>query len=167
MPQFGQEPLGVVLGVAELRDYAAGQRSGRGRRLQETALTLPEVAQIADVEYRTLHTWVKRGLLDPGVRRSQGTGTPNLFGREDAVAARILADLRRAGLSMDLLDRAATELRRSRGALAEPAVLLVNGSAEVFADTEAAAAALDRPGLSLVYRTREALELVREASAVD
>src|SRR5688572_4673054 len=103
-------------------------------RMSERALTLPEVARIVGIEYRTLHTWVKRGLLRPTLRRSAGTGTPNLFGVRDAVGARVLADLRRAGLSMDVLRSASQALRDSGEALEHPAVLLVNGSVEVFPD---------------------------------
>lgn len=95
--------------------------------MSQTALTLPELARIVGVEYPTLHTWVRRGLLEPSVRRSEGTGTPNLFGTGDAVAARVLADLRRAGLSMDVLECAGQALRDSAEALEHPAVLLVNG----------------------------------------
>ena len=128
--------------------------------MEDTAFTLPQLAEIAEVEYRTLHTWVKRGLLAPGVRESAGTGTPNLFGREDAVAARVLADLRRAGLSMGALELAGEALRAHREVTQRPAILLVNGTVEVYPDGPSAADALDRPGLSLVYRTQDALERV-------
>jgi DNA-binding transcriptional MerR regulator len=140
---------------------------GRRPRLQQPAFTLPQLAEIAEVEYRTLHTWVARGLLRPSLRRSAGTGTPNLFGAQDAVAARVLADLRRAGLSMDVLECAGEALRDSAPALDQPAVLLVNGAVEVFPDAPSAAGALDRPGLSLVYRTREALERVTAVLSTD
>jgi DNA-binding transcriptional MerR regulator len=135
--------------------------------LTRTGLTLPELAEVADVEYRTLHTWVKRGLVEPSVRRSAGTGTANLFSGTDAVAARVLADLRRAGLSMATLERASEALRENDRLLDRPGVLLVNGKVEVFSNTTSAAAALDRPGVSLVYRTREALERVAAALPTD
>lgn len=131
--------------------------------MSDSGVTLPRLAEIAGVEYRTLHTWVKRGLLHPSVRQSEGTGSPNLFAAQDAVVARVLADLRRAGLSMEVLEHAADALRKSGEPLDRPAVLLVNGSVEVFPDAPSAAGALDRPGLSLVYRTREALERVARA----
>jgi len=131
--------------------------------LAQTGLTLPQLAAVVDVEYRTLHTWVKRGLVEPSVRRSTGTGTSNLFSGADAVAARVLADLRRAGLSMATLERASGALRENRGYLDRPRMLLVNGKVELFSDAASAAAALDRPGVSLVYRTRDALERVSAA----
>jgi hypothetical protein len=58
---------------------------------------------------------------------------------------------------MDALERAAEALRSSEESLDRPAVLLVNGHVEVVPDAGSVARALDRPGLSLVYRTREAL----------
>ena len=135
--------------------------------MARTALTLPELAEIAEVEYRTLHTWVKRGLVQPSVRRSGGTGTANLFDQADAVAARVLADLRRAGLSMEAIERAGAALRQNHDCLDSPGVLLVNGKVEFFRDLESATGALDRPGVSLVYRTQEAVERLRVEASKD
>lgn len=130
--------------------------------MPERIWTLPQVADVAEVEYRTLHTWLKRGLLTASVRHSIGTGTPNLFSDEDAVAARVLADLRRAGLSMEVLGRASEALRQAPEALSEPRIVVVNGAVDVVEDASAAAEAVDRPGLSMVYRTLEALRRVEE-----
>lgn len=122
------------------------------------SFTLPELSKALDVQYRTLHSWVERGLLEPGVRRSKGTGTPNLFSRQDAVMACILAELRAAGVKFDLLAQAAQQLRETDCALEEEAFMLVNGDVRIVFDSDAAAAELLRGGLTLAYNTGVALQ---------
>lgn len=90
--------------------------------------TLPELASLVDVEYRTLHTWVRRGLLAASNRQAQGSGTRNVFDHRDALDAYVLADLRRAGLELSKLEEVATTLRASRGERENrEKVLLING----------------------------------------
>lgn len=127
-------------------------------------MTLPELAQLVGIEYRTLHTWVRRGLLRPSLRASSGTGTANLFGFGDAVAAQILADLRRGGLGFDQLERAAEALAEHPAALCQPALLVINGSAQLLPSRNDAADALG-DGLTLVYDTSAALARVEHALA--
>lgn len=122
------------------------------------SFTLPELSKALDVRYRTLHSWVERGLLKPGIRRSKGTGTPNLFSRQDAVMACILVELRSAGVKFELLSQAADRLRHTEDALSHEAFMLVNGDVRIVFDRNAAAAALGRGGLTLAYNTGTALE---------
>jgi len=80
------------------------------------------------VEYRTLHSWLQRGLLRPSVQESSGIGVPNLFSVEDTVRVKVIADLRSSGLSFDRLGQAVTELDAHPDALTDGAMVLVNGS---------------------------------------
>jgi DNA-binding transcriptional MerR regulator len=95
-------------------------------------LTLPQVAEIAEVEYARLHSWLKRGFLQPSVQISTGTGSPNLFSGKDALQARILADLDRAGVSFKSLQKTAEKLNANRQFLESDGVLSVNGSVELL-----------------------------------
>lgn len=122
------------------------------------SFTLPELSKAFDVHYRTLHSWVERGLLKPGVSRSTGTGTPNRFSRQDAVMVCILSELRDAGVKFELLTQAAERLRMTDSALEEEALMLVNGDVRIVFDNEDAASALERGGLTLAYNTGTALE---------
>jgi DNA-binding transcriptional MerR regulator len=115
------------------------------------ALTLPEVAEIVEVEYRTLHTWVRRGLLQPSQRSASGTGTPNLFSAQDAVTAKVLADLRRGGIAIDELARVSDALQAHREPLTEDSILLLNGQVDVVADAKSAVHALRQDALTLAY----------------
>jgi len=117
----------------------------------KSGLTLPEVAEIVDVEYRTLHTWVRRGLLQPSLRSSSGTGTPNLFTARDAVAAKVLADLRRDGIAIDQLARVSDALQAHHDALTEDSILLLNGRVDVVADAQSAVQALQQDAVTLAY----------------
>ena len=119
-------------------------------------LTLPQVAEIVDVEYRTLHSWLKRGLLRPSCQQSSGIGVPNLFSRQDVVQAKVIADLRHYGVSFERLSEAAAKLDAHPGALSTGAAVLVNGSVSVV-DEDEAAAAIKGESLTLVYNTAYAI----------
>jgi DNA-binding transcriptional MerR regulator len=123
-------------------------------------LTLPQVAEIVGVEYRTLHSWLKRGLLRPSAQQSSGTGSPNLFETDDLVHAKVIADLRNYGLAFDRLGEAAEKLGAYPGALTDGAAVLVNGSVTVMAEADAGAA-IRGESLTLVYNTKHAVDDVR------
>ena len=124
------------------------------------AYTLPQLSKTLDIQYRTLHSWVERDLLQPGVQRSTGTGTRNLFSAQDAVMAGILVELRAAGVNFDLLEQAAERLRDTDGALCREAFMLVNGDVKIVFDRDEAAAALARGGLTLAFNTGDVLAKV-------
>lgn len=119
-------------------------------------LTLPELAKAIDVQYRTLHSWLVRGLIRPSLQASRGTGVPNLFTFDDAVRAKVIADLRRWGVSFERVLEAARELDDHPEALDTGAMVLVNGAVSVV-DAKGAAAALERESLTLVYNTAHAV----------
>jgi len=125
-------------------------------------LTLPQVANTVGVEYRTLHSWLQRGLIEPSIQRSRGTGVPHLFNREDVVKAKVITDLRQAGVSFELLAEAASSLDGHPTALVDGAVVLVNGSVSVV-DPDRAAAAISGEVLTLVYNVGYAIQLVDDA----
>jgi DNA-binding transcriptional MerR regulator len=70
--------------------------------------TLPEIAKRLDVEYRTLQSWVERGLISPTVE-SGGAGSTALY--DEAAFVRIwrLVGLRKAGLSFEGVERYARD----------------------------------------------------------
>ena len=131
------------------------------------AYTLPQLSKLLDVQYRTLHSWVERGLLQPSVQQSSGTGTRNLFDSADAVTACVLADLRAAGVNFDLLQQAAERLRETQDALQRQAFMLVNGDVKIVFDATQAATALGQGGLTLAYNTADALERVASCAAAN
>lgn len=80
-------------------------------------LTLPQIAELAGVGYRTLKVWEERGLIEPSVRRSRGSGRPNIYTEHDAEVAVGLAALRARGLDMPALELVASAWRKQRMAV--------------------------------------------------
>lgn len=131
--------------------------------LGQRPLTLPQVATAAEVEYATLHSWLKRGLLTASVQVSTGTGSPNLFSSRDALTARVLADLRRSGVDLESMEKASGELQKRGDNLTGEEVLVVNGRVELFASTPPLADVLQERKPALIYElawAREAVEAV-------
>jgi hypothetical protein len=116
---------------------------------------LPAVAVAADIEYRTLHMWLRRGLLRASVEDSSGSGVPSLFNETDVLEARILADLRRLGVEMSVLDRTAAAIRRYKHRLTGQETLVINGDVEIVAESDLAGAVAARSP-SILFRTAHA-----------
>ncbi len=129
----------------------------------ERTLTLPQVAALAEIEYRTLHTWLARGLLRATRRRSHGAGVPNLFAVEDALEARVLADLRRAGLELDAVERTARALQDAPLRLTGEEMLLINGRVSICTDERELHAALNGLEPALIYNVAAARRALVEA----
>jgi DNA-binding transcriptional MerR regulator len=128
----------------------------------DTPLTLPQVAEAADVEYRTLHTWVKRGLLEPSFHASTGAGSPNLFSFQDTLKARILGHLRSAGIDLEMVERTARGLQKVSELDAED-TLLVNGTVSVLKGGEDIETAIDEAQPSIIYRVSWASKALEHA----
>lgn len=129
----------------------------------DTPLTLPQVAEAAEVEYRTLHTWVKRGLLEPSFNVSTGAGRPNLFSFQDALKARILGHLRSAGIDLEMLERTAKGLKQVPE-LGNEHTLLLNGSLHVLSGDADIDDEIKEKQPSLIYRVSWATEALSKVS---
>lgn len=127
---------------------------------QTRPLTLPEVAALASVQYRTLHAWVRRGFVEPSIQASSGSGSPNLFTRRDALNVRILADLRRAGVSLATLDRTAAKLKDRPADLRADSVLVINGHVSIMSANEQLSAALSEHEPATLYCVGWAIDAV-------
>lgn len=132
----------------------------------DQSFTLPQIAAIAEVEYRTLHLWLRRGILFPTKRATAGSGSTNLFDFGDALLARIFADLRRAGLEMRVLERAAAHLRRQGRRPTGAELLLINGRVELVSRSDDVQGRLTGAGATVVYDTAEARHVVEQSLAV-
>jgi|GEM_PF-4096904 len=86
---------------------------------------------------------------------------PNIFSREDAVKVKVIADLRQAGISFDLLAATLQSLDEHPTALTDGAMVLVNGSVSVVDEAEAATA-ISHGSLTLVYNVGHAVKTIDE-----
>jgi DNA-binding transcriptional MerR regulator len=91
--------------------------------------TLPELAEICEVDYRTLHNWQKRGILSPSRQEANGSGTKNLFDEADALQVVILAELRKDGVEVRRLQAVAAKIRELIEEMAGDELLVISGDA--------------------------------------
>ena len=129
------------------------------------SLTLPQVAAVADVEYRTLHLWLRRGILTLTSQAAADSGSTNLFDIGDALLARVFGDLRRAGLELHVLERVAVELQRQGRRPTGAEILVVNGRVELVGRSDDVRERLTGAGATVVYDTAEARAAVERALA--
>jgi hypothetical protein len=90
------------------------------------AYTLPELAELSGIDYRTLHNWQKRGTLRAS-QEASGSGSVSLF---DEIAARhvlILAELRRSGVEMRVLETVAESIWDLARELGDEQLLVISG----------------------------------------
>lgn len=73
--------------------------------------------------------------------------------------AKVIAELRHAGLSFELLERASSGLGDNPAALTDGAMVLVNGTVKVV-EPQLALEAIEGEALTLVYNTRAAIDEV-------
>lgn len=143
---------------------------GGERRVREArvAYTLPQLAEISAIDYRTLHNWQKRGMLRPSCQAANGSGTVNLFDEADALQILILAELRRAGVEVATLERIAPKIREQSAELNGEEVLVISEAGVVRERRSRlhAAVSADRPTLIFgAERVREALHVLQNADS--
>ena len=148
-------PDGIVRDLRELacrgvswfvRVLGVDEQIGRG-------YSLPEVSGLCGVEYRTLHTWLRRGLITASRQEASGSGSRNELAYSDLVVTKALSDLRRLGLELQPLTQVATVLR-STDAMSDT-VVLVNGEVQAVPAAQEPAALGQTRGPVLVLRLAE------------
>jgi len=70
------------------------------------------VMRLTDLTHRQLVHWDSKGLLKPSIRPAAGSGSRRVYSFEDVVSLRSLAQMRRAGLSLQALRRVVERLRQ-------------------------------------------------------
>lgn len=126
--------------------WPAGVPSERDTR----DFTLPEIAGLSGIDYRTLHNWVRRGLIAPSRQVANGSGSTNLFDLGDARQILVLAELRRGGLEISLLERTSRELRGLMDSVTAGDLLLIAGRVSVIRNLDDLDAAAVKDGPAVV-----------------
>jgi DNA-binding transcriptional MerR regulator len=75
------------------------------------AFTSEKVRALTGVSPRQLQYWDEEGFLSPSLRRSEGKGRRRLYTFRDLVSLRVVVELRRAGVSLQLIRRVVDHLR--------------------------------------------------------
>ena len=112
--------------------------------------TLPQIAEIAAIDYRTLHNWQKRGLIQASDHTASGSGTTNRFTQTDALHVLVLAELRRSGVEVRVLESVTGQVRQLAADIDSDRQLLVISQGSVFlsSDTDLGeSVSADRPSM--------------------
>jgi DNA-binding transcriptional MerR regulator len=94
------------------------------------------VVKIVGITYRQLDYWARTGLVEPSVRRAEGSGTQRLYSFDDIVRLRVVKRLLDTGVSLQKVRRAVDELR-ARGRSLADATLVSHGDSVYLLDDDA------------------------------
>lgn len=66
----------------------------------------PQACSIVGITYRQLDYWARTGLVKPGLRDAQGSGTQRLYSFRDLVHLRVIKNLLDAGVALPKIRKA-------------------------------------------------------------
>ncbi|MCL5012888.1 MAG: MerR family transcriptional regulator [Firmicutes bacterium] len=130
--------------------------------------TTKQVMSFTDLTSRQLNYFDTTGLLSPSVKRAHGRGTSRLYSFRDVVALRLIAKLRRQGISLQAVRKAVNYLHTMKEQTTLSAsVLAVNGNDVVLVERDQLVVSLlKQPGqlcflIDLGGITREVEDAIR------
>jgi len=91
--------------------YDEAVRPTSVEQLEQRAFTSEKVRALTGLTPRQLQYWDEQKFLSPSLRRRRGKGRRRLYDFRDLVSLRVAADLRREGVSLQLIRRAVEHLR--------------------------------------------------------
>ena len=80
--------------------------------MSDTGFSAENAKRLAGISYRQLDHWAKTRLVVPSIRQAGGRGSRRAYSFADLVSLRVVAELRRAGLSLQSIRKAVTYLKR-------------------------------------------------------
>src|ERR1035438_3885381 len=131
--------------------------------------SLGQLAILSGVKPRTLDHWAATGFLRPSIQKARGTGTKRVYSFSDVVAARVVSELRAAGVSLQKLGKVVTELRKLKftdGSLAGLR-LIVSGKDVCLKDNQDLISMFSHPGQAfLPFTVLTVLDLPATVKAI-
>ena len=91
----------------------------------------PVASGAAGISYRQLDYWARTGLLQPSVRAAKGSGSQRLYSFKDILVLKIVKKLLDAGVSLQQVRTAVTQLHR-RGVDDLASITLMSDGASVY-----------------------------------
>lgn len=130
----------------------------------QEAFSSQSAAHLAGISYRQLDHWARSGLLPPSLSPAEpGIGRRRRYSFLDVVALCTVAELRRAGVSLQALRRVVAELRRlGAGVALAEARLVVDGDDVLLADGDTALSILRKPGQGVLRMFVDLGDVVRQ-----
>ena len=132
---------------------------------EQHLFTLPELAEMSGIDYRTLHNWQKRGMVRPSHHEANGSGAVSLFNESDALQVLILAELRHTGVEVRVLERIAQRVLELAASTGEEDLLLIAEEAFLLHDATELDERLSREGPNVVLSLSNARNAVEQARA--
>jgi DNA-binding transcriptional MerR regulator len=96
----------------------------------------PTACAAAGITYRQLDYWARTGLVEPGIRPAQGSGSQRLYGFRDILVLKVVKRLLDTGVSLQNIRTAVTCLRE-RGVDDLAQITLMSDGASVYECTSA------------------------------
>jgi len=120
-------------------------------------------AELVSLTYRQLIHWDETGLIKPSIKGASGRGSRRIYAFEDLVELRVVAMLRKAGVSLQAVRRAVRYLHQNSGLLRPLAQLrFITDGTRIFVLTENPEALLDATANSQLTFTLAVGQIVEE-----
>ncbi len=91
----------------------------------------PTACRVAGITYRQLDYWARTGLVTPGIRSAEGSGTQRLYSFRDILMLKVVKSLLDAGISLQQIRKAVDYLHR-RGNQELAGVTILSDGVSVF-----------------------------------
>jgi DNA-binding transcriptional MerR regulator len=123
-----------------------------------------QAAALAQISYRQLDCWARRRLVEPSLAAATGQGSRRRYSFADVVALRTVAELQRAGVSLQALRQVVEELRRLDAGVSLATVrLVVDGNDVLLLNDQAEVLSmLARPGQAVLRAVVDVGQVVRQ-----
>jgi DNA-binding transcriptional MerR regulator len=93
----------------------------------------PTVCKLVGITYRQLDYWARTELVTPSVRPADGSGSQRLYGFQDLVELRIIKRLLDAGVSLQRIREAITQLRAEAPGGSLTDLTLISDGSRIYA----------------------------------
>ncbi|MFZ2624616.1 MAG: MerR family transcriptional regulator [Propionibacterium sp.] len=91
----------------------------------------PTACRVSGITYRQLDYWARTGLVTPGIRSAEGSGTQRLYSFRDILMLKVVKSLLDAGISLQQIRKAVDYLHR-RGNQELAGVTILSDGVSVF-----------------------------------
>ena len=112
---------------------AAPVNDASGAPPAETGYRGPTVCKLVGITYRQLDYWARTELVTPSVRPADGSGSQRLYGFQDLVELRIIKRLLDAGVSLQRIREAITQLRAEAPDRSLTDLTLISDGSRIYA----------------------------------
>lgn len=111
--------------------------------------TAKQVTAVTGVPYQTLNHWARTGLVEPSIAKAAGTGSERVYSFRDLITLKLVAELRKGGVTTRALRKVINFLSVSNGLenpLAEARLVVTQDDVVLVRSNKALISVLKLPG---------------------